>query len=324
MTATAASRRWGTRSEASPRRGLLAADARSVLVSWLVVRMVVVATNQLVGFFHHHVPALQSLGLYAWDGNYYRIIAAHGYHAPGLSHDALRFWPLTPMLARAVSEIGLSAGQALLVVNNLGALVAALLLVRLARREDWGDVVAERLPWLFALAPPAFVLVLGYSEGVAIALSLAAFLAYRSERWWWAVVLGVLCGLSRPVGVLLAVPAAVEAARGWRRASRADRTGRLLAVLAPVAGTLLYLGYVAHSFGGSFGLPYRIQSATNLHGHAGNPFSTIDHAAHGAANGNLNSALDLPWLAVFVILLIAMIGLLPRSYTAWSAVTVAA
>ncbi|HEX7353981.1 MAG TPA: hypothetical protein VF288_04015 [Mycobacteriales bacterium] len=324
MTATATSRRWGARADAASRPGLLATDVRAVVLSWFAARVVVVATGHLVAFLHHHVPALPSLGLYAWDGTYYRIIAEHGYHAPVLSHDALRFWPLTPMLARAVSVIGLSAGQSLLVVNNAAALVAAFLLVRLARREGWGDAVAERLPWLFALAPPAFVLVLGYSEGVAIALSLAAFLAYRSGRWWWAVPAGVLCGLSRPVGVLLLVPAALEAAAGWRRASRSGRLARVLAVLAPVAGTLLYVGYVAQSFGGAFGLPYRVQSASNLHGHAGSPISTLDHAFRGAANGNLNSALDLPWLALFLVLLVAMTRLLPASYTAWSAVTVVA
>jgi hypothetical protein len=324
MTATAASRRSWTRGAATPEPGGRAADARAVALSWLVARLVVAACNQLVTFLHHHVPALPSLGLYGWDSTYYRVIAAHGYHAPGLSHDALRFWPLTPILARAVSETGLATGQSLLVVNNLGALLAGFLLVRLTRREGWGDAVAERLPWLFALAPPAFVLVLGYSEGVAIALSVAAFLAYRSGRWWWAAAIGVLCGLSRPVGVLLAVPAAIEAARGWRGAPATDRVGRVAAVLAPIAGTLVYVGYVAHSFGGAFGLPYRVQSDANLHGPAGNPISTVGHALRSATNHNLNSALDLPWLVLFLVLLVVMIRLLPPSYTAWSAVTVVA
>lgn len=324
MTATAASRRSRARGDVPLRHGTVAADIRAVVLSWVVARVVVAACNQLVAFLHHHAPGLPSLGVYGWDSTYYRIITAHGYHAPGLSHDALRFWPLTPMLARAVSETGLTAGQSLLVVNNVGALAAAFLLVRLARREDWGDAVTERLPWLFALAPPAFVLALGYSEGVAIALSVAAFLAYRSGRWWAAVALGVLCGLSRPVGVLLAVPAAIEAAQTWRGASLADRGGRAAAVLAPIAGTLLYVGYVAHSFGGAFGLPYRIQSAANLHGPARNPVSTVGHALRTATQHDLNSALDLPWLVVFLVLLVAMIPLLPVSYTVWSSVTVVA
>lgn len=304
--------------------GARSADLRAVVLSWVLARVVVAAANQLVAFFHHHVPALPSLGLYGWDATYYRIIAAHGYHAPGLSPDALRFWPLTPWLAHAVGETGLTAGQALLVVNNAGALVAAYLLVRLARYEGWGDAVTERLPWLFALAPPAYVLVLGYSEGVTIALAVGAFLAYRSGRWWWAVPIGVLCGLARPTGVLLAVPALVEAVRTWRGASLTGRGGRVLAVLAPIAGTLIYLGYVASSFGGAFGRPYRIQSAANLHGRAGNPLSTIAHAVSAATDGSLNSALDLPWLALFLLLLAAMVRLLPASYTAWSTATVVA
>lgn len=296
------------------------ADLWAVAVPWAVARVAVLAADAVVGYLHGRVPALRSVGLLGWDAGHYRAIAAHGYTAADQSD--VRFWPLTPLLSRAVHAVGIPLGASLLVVSNVAALVAGLLLLRLARRERWAAAVVDRLPWLLALAPPAYVLVMGYSEGVAIALSVAAFWCYRSGRWWLGAVAGVLSGLARPVGVLLAVPAAIEAARGWRGRSLAERGGRLVAVGAPLAGCAAYLAYIGHRFG-SLTLPYRVQTSAGLHGHPGNPLRTIADALRGAHH-NVGTALDVPWLALFVVLLVVMVWQLPASYTAWSAVTVAA
>ena len=55
---------------------------------------------------------------------------------------------------------------------------------------------------------------------------------------------GYLAGLTRPFGVVLAVPAAIEACSGWRRARGRDRVARLAAVVAPVAGLATFLLWV--------------------------------------------------------------------------------
>ena len=54
--------------------------------------------------------------------------------------------------------------------------------------------------WLTALAPPAFVLVMGYSEPLFLCLVVAAFLWMRQGRWWSVAGAGFLAGLTRPVG----------------------------------------------------------------------------------------------------------------------------
>ncbi len=83
---------------------------------------------------------------------------------------------------------------------------------------------AVRAAWFAAIFPPAVALVLGYAEATFMLLSVAMFLALRAR----SIRLGgrrSACspGLTRPVGVLLAIPAAIEAARGWRGASARDR-----------------------------------------------------------------------------------------------------
>ena len=93
--------------------------------------------------------------------------------------------------------------------------------------------LAGRATWLLALAPAAFVLVMGYTEATTIALAVGMFLALRSKRWWVAAGLGVLVGLSRPSGFLLALPALIEAGRGLRGLPVKEYVGRAAAVLAP-------------------------------------------------------------------------------------------
>ena len=57
-----------------------------------------------------------------------------------------------------------------MIVSNVSALVAGVLLYILARRETGDARLATRAAWFLALAPAAFVLVMGYTEATTIAL----------------------------------------------------------------------------------------------------------------------------------------------------------
>ena len=157
----------------------------------------------------------------------------------------MRFFPLYPLLARALAPVfGGMVDVALLVLANAPALLFGVLLVRLVRREGGDRAATERAAWFVALVPPGFVLVFAYAEAIAGCLAVAAFLALRSQRWWWAAVAGFLSGLTRPSGALLAAPAVVEGLRGLRGVSASEAVGRVAAVAGPVAGVGTYLVWV--------------------------------------------------------------------------------
>ena len=62
-------------------------------------------------------------GLLGWDAGWYEAIARSGYGP--LGHQSLRFFPLFPLVGRALAVLpGVSAGAALVVVANVSALVA--------------------------------------------------------------------------------------------------------------------------------------------------------------------------------------------------------
>jgi hypothetical protein len=251
-------------------------------------------------------------GFFAWDGGWYRAIARHGYG--GLHPEALRFFPLVPLLATPFRPF---AGLGLLVVVNVSALAYAEGMVRLTRAELRDDAAAARAAWLALLNPVAFVLVLGYAEATAAALAVWCCLALRRRAWLAAAGLAFLGGLARPIGLLLAVPALVEALRGWRTAR--DRFPRVLAVVAAPAGCLAYLLWCAARFGDALA-PFHAQQRSDLRGGVlASPLPGLARAYHAAVRGGpLPVSLRLVWVPLVLLLLGAAARRLPASLSLYA------
>jgi hypothetical protein len=291
-------------------------------------------------------------GLLGWDAGWYQAIAAHGYRGAG--YQSLRFWPLLPLLARAVAVLpGVSVGVGLLGVANVSELVGLALLGWLVATETGDADLGRRTVWLAALAPPAFVTVMGYAEATLLVCSVAALAAARRRRWGWAALAGLAAGMVRPLGVALVAAIAVEAFRpwwevrlgrgGWRRrrsgtagaggggATVIDRgagsprlLGRVAAVVAPAVGFGSLLVWAAVRDGNGLA-PIEIQQRRSMHGHLADPITTIAHDALGLFDGrHLGEGLQVPWVALAVVLLVVVARRLPASYTVLSVAIVAA
>ena len=301
--------------------------ARIALPAWLLARALVAVAYLTARYLQRHGHLDDALarvtvrqGLLAWDGAFYADIAQHGYGA--LSRPALRFFPLTPLLGRAVGWVGVGPRVGIVIVANAAALPASTLLVLLVRSEGFASGVARRSAWLLALAPSAFVLVLGYAEAVFLALAIGIFLAARRRRWLVVVVLGVLAGTSRPSGFIVALPIAIEAVRTVRAAPVTERLRALAATASPFVGAALYLAWVGDRFGDAL-LPFRVQTRANLKGSFTNPLSSITDAVDGLFHGHIGTGLHVPWMIVVVVLVILAFRRLPASYGAFAAVSVA-
>jgi hypothetical protein len=168
--------------------------------------------------------------------------------------------------------------------------------------------------------PPAFVLVMGYAEATAIALAVAAFLALRSRRWEWAAAAGLLVGLTRPLGVLLVVPAAIEAARGWSGISRREAVARVGAVVAPAAGGAIFLGWSWLAYNDPL-VPVHAQQAAGQRGGFVDPVTSLGHEARLFVHGHIGSGLHDPWAIGLVLLLIVCLIRWPASYGAFAGAT---
>ncbi len=305
----------------------LSSALRTALPGWITARVFVAAAlllaRALIGqgvFDDAAARGTVSSGLFGWDAAFYARIAQQGYER--LPQDALRFFPLTPLLGRAVGWVGVGPRAGVLLVSNFSALLAGALLVVLVRREGFTPEIGRRSAWLLALAPPAFVLSFAYGESVFLALAIGIFLAARRQQWLVVIGLGLLAGFSRPGGFVVSVPIAVEAARAFSAESVRKQLLRAGSVMAPVAGAALFLGWVGNRFGDAL-LPYRVQTRSNLKGPFTDPFTSMTAAIRGIAHENFGTALHVPWILGVVALVVLAFRWLPASYGAYSIATVA-
>ncbi len=301
----------------------------TVAPAWLTARVLVVATLGLahltVGRVRPHNPgaALRvHQGLLAWDGGWYQSIAAHGYGLSG--RQSLRFFPGFPLAGRVVGWIVGGPGAGVVVVANVCALAGMATLLLLVRQDLGDQALARRSVWLLALAPPAYTLVMGYAEGALLLCTTVTMLAIRTDRWWWAAAAGAVGGVVRPIGLLLVAPVVIEAVR-TRSAARSPGAvvARLAAVAAPVVGAGAYLVWVQATFGDAW-LPFRVQDQPGHRGPVTLPFAAMWHDVTAVVHGHhLGSALHVPWVLVYALLLVVAFRRLPLSYAAFAATVLA-
>ena len=316
------------------------ASARVALLAWIEARVYVAAAFVVT---HAVINRLQpppdfapvSDGLLAWDGRWYETIAASGY----LNADdpAVRFFPLWPLLGRAVANLpGIDAGAALIILANVLALAAGTLIHVLVLDETGDEILASRTVRLLALAPPSFVLVLAYSEALYLCLAIAVFLLADRQRWWLAAAVGFLAGLTRPVAVLLA-PALALAAWQNRWLDRSDDVERpwvtrrargpaaniaaTAAVLSPLAGAATFVVWAGSALGDRFA-PFERQR--ELRGDFAEPVSRMVRAAWRGIHGDTGELLHFMAAVALVTLAVYAVTVVSRPLALYGALSVVA
>jgi Gpi18-like mannosyltransferase len=143
--------------------------------------------------------------LLRWDSEWYEIIASEGYKYngdPGETQTVV-FYPLYPALSRLVSEVlRIDLVDSMLLVANLAAVVAVLLLFKLVR-ERFDDRTALATVAIISFFPSSIFLSAGYTESLALLLMVSFFLAVARERFLAAAVLAGLAFATRSAGIVL-------------------------------------------------------------------------------------------------------------------------
>ena len=215
-------------------------------VAWFGVQMSVSWTYPFPeaarrGWAFVPAPWLDAFG--RWDAHWYLDVASRGYELRGplgSVQSNVAFFPLYPWTVRALHALLPGQGEAswfiaAMAVSNAALLGALWLLWRLAR--DLADEEAATRTVLYVLLFPAgFVLSAPYPEALFLLLSVASLSAATKGRPGLAGLLGLLLALTRPGGVLVALPLAWIAF---------ERGGRRLPALA--AAALPGLGLAAHA-----------------------------------------------------------------------------
>jgi hypothetical protein len=179
-----------------------------------------------------------------WDAQRYVGIAMDGYTtADPVSH---AFFPLFPTLiatgAAVTGQTDVPGHELVGVVIANVALVAAVMGLIALVRLDHDRATATRAAWYVMVFPTTLFLSAAYAESLFLALSVGAVLAARTRRWAIAGVLAGLATLTRPFGILILVPLAVEA---WLQRHDGRVWQPLVALLVPFAALGAFAGYLA-------------------------------------------------------------------------------
>jgi hypothetical protein len=194
-----------------------------------------------------------------WDAIWYLQIAQHGYGAARVT----AFYPVYPIVIRAVSLLTGSLPIAGIVVSLVG-LFAGLVILRRLTTLELGERPATAAVQLLAFSPMALYLSAVYTEGLFFALSAGTLYAARRGRWAIAGILGGLAAATRVTGIVLLVPvlllflygprddaAPARAQTGWRPRHQIT-AGILWSALIP-AGAAAFAAYLAIRGFGAFG-----------------------------------------------------------------------
>lgn len=188
-------------------------------------------------------------GVERFDALWYLAIASDGYPGGSVPPGAAAFFPGYPL---AVAAVGLLLAGATALAGQLVSLAATAVALagihRLTEDVTGSTEVARRAVVVTAVFPSAFFLVAPYSEALFLGATVWALVWARQARWAAVVPVALAAGLTRNVGVLLALPVAAEA---WRHhdGRLRDLGAPLAAVLAAPLGLLAYLAYGAARWG---------------------------------------------------------------------------
>jgi Mannosyltransferase (PIG-V) len=237
------------------------------VASRLVIVVVIILSRQIVargpymevsGQEQHGGTLLDILT--QWDGTWYRYIAERGYASP-MPAVATAFFPVYPLVVRAVAFVVRDLQVASLIVSN-GCLIAAVLLLIKLLRLDYDELVSRRTVTFLLFNPMSFFLSAAYAESTFLLLSVGALLAARRSHWLAAGICGAFLSATRPPGLIISVPLLAEHVVQWRERRELPRRlfqSRLLWLGLIPLGIGAYLFY-CYTTRGDWFLPLHAQT----------------------------------------------------------------
>ncbi len=298
---------------------------REVLLDFVATRAAIIVIAELAAVIigqrpGQHVSESSQLLLAVWgrwDAVHYLNIATRGYQGTEMA-----FFPLYPMMIRALGVLVGNHLVAGLLISNACFFFALLFLYKFLERE-FDRTVARRAIFYVSIFPSAVFFSAVYTESLFFMLTVATFFYLRRRRWLIAGAIGFFAAMTRVEGILLVVPFALE----WYSVYR-QRLVENIRSLLPAAligcGLALYMAYLWVLTGDPLFFSH-VQAHWNRHlappwVSVANSFIAIAHAQSGAAVAN--QALELSFTALMVAVLIFGWRRLRPSYIAYMALSI--
>lgn len=158
--------------------------------------------NFLGGGFSYFVKNPYFWSWANFDGEHYVNIARMGY-----SNGEQSFFPLYPLILRTISDIyGFKSPDLLvaagIVVSNISFILLLIGIYKLAKM-DFGDKIARLSVVVTLVFPISFYFAGVYTESLFLCLIVWSFYYYRTEKYLFSGILGLLASATRIIGIAL-------------------------------------------------------------------------------------------------------------------------
>ena len=203
-----------------------------------------------------------------WDAAWHVEIARDGYrYEPGVPSNAA-FFPLYPLLIRAIHALLLLPANdywwfvIAIAISNVALLIGLTYFRALLAMDFDEDLISRTITYLL-IFPTTFFFSGVYSESSFLALTVAAYYYARTNRWLLACILAALATLTRSQGMILALPLLIEYLH--ERNFRLQKIGWNITAFALVPTALLAFALFLKLKFGSWTVMFDVQSIWERH-----------------------------------------------------------
>jgi len=253
-------------------------------------------------------------GWLRWDSAHYLTIATKGYSFFDERWPNIAFFPLYPLLIRLFLPLTTHRAEISALAISHFAIFAALLLLYDLITRDFNEVLARRTLILLLVFPMSFFFISGYTESLALALTVLAMWALRQQRWWLAGLAGFFLALTRVPGVFVAPVLVIEYLQQHKWNWRKLLHGPILSVVLPPLGLALFILFQWQQFGTPFAFMIAQQSWEN--NELSPPWvmpTLLFQRYHHAPDWPLITFYLLTWIGFIGLIVVAFVRL-PLSY----------
>jgi hypothetical protein len=313
---------------------------RDVANTFVVTRIAILVVAEIAAIvvgqrpgLHYAASTNAALAVWGrWDAEHYIKIATDGY-----SGTEMAFFPLYPLLIRAIGALTGNHLVAGLLISNIASFFGLLFFYKLVEHQ-YDRAVAHRATFYISIFPTAVFFSAVYSESLFFALTVGSFYYIRERKWIAAGVLGYFAALTRVEGVLLAVPFLIEwltvvFTSGPSPAEALHNTFKwpVSSILRPLAGLVLVplglLSYMAYLWVLRGDPLYFSHVQAHWGRHLAYPWESVTHSLKIVTQSHVpqaiaNSAIEVAFTALMVAILIAGFWRLRPSYSVYMALSI--
>jgi Gpi18-like mannosyltransferase len=235
--------------------------ADRVLGSFLITRLSIFLIGYLSSlvilkeqwYFTDHVNRFLDL-FFCWDSRWYLSIVTHGYQFNPGKESNVAFFPLYPLLVKALSPI-INAKLAGYIISNVALFFGTTYFYRLILLDHDDEEIASKAVFYVLVSPASLFFSIFYTEGLFLFLVVTSFYYARRRAWLIASLLGLCASLTKALGVLLVIPLLIEyfdISSGHLKLQISKIKLDILYLLLVPMGLFLYMAYLYLAFGDAF------------------------------------------------------------------------